>query len=61
MNNVEAVDPTSSNDPDVHNQADVQEAFQMGLIKFMITMLQGAESDVVSAINDNTSDPDAVG
>jgi hypothetical protein len=61
VTNVEAVDPTSSNPTDTGDQAQVEDAFQQGLLKFMLTMLQGAESDVISAINDDTSDPDAVG
>jgi hypothetical protein len=59
MSSVPAIDPTSSASPaDVSDDAKVQQAFQQGILTFMISVLQGAESDVISAINDTTSDPD---
>jgi hypothetical protein len=62
MANVDAVAPTNSGDPtDTDGQAEVQAAFQTGLLNFMLSVLQSSESDVIDAINDDTSDPDAVG
>ena len=48
------VDTTSSSDT-----SEMADAFSKGLLQFMGTMLQSSESDVIDAINDTTSDPDA--
>jgi hypothetical protein len=62
MTSVPPVDPTSSGSPAATgDDAKVQKAFQEGLLNFMLSILQGAESDLASAINDKTSEPDAVG
>ena len=47
-------DPSSSAD-----QTELQNAFAQGIVQFMGTMMQSLESDVVDAINDDTSTPDA--
>ena len=41
------------------DQSQLASAFSRGLVNFMGVELQSAESDTVSAIEDNTSDPDA--
>jgi hypothetical protein len=59
MSNVRAIDPTNgAASADASEDAKVQQAFQQGILTFMISVLQGAESDIISAINDTTSDPD---
>ncbi len=54
VNNAAAADPSSDAD-----SSKVQEAFSQGLVLFMGTLLQSAESEIVASINDNTSTPDA--
>lgn len=65
MTSVGPVTQTSSSsatDPGSQTaQTAMQQAFADGIVKFMGIMLQGAESDIISAINDNTSTPDAPG
>jgi hypothetical protein len=63
MTSVNAVDPTTSGSSptDTSDLTTVQDVFEQGLLKLALTMLQGAESDIISAINDDSSDPDAVG
>ena len=59
MNSITAIDPTSNGSPaDTGADATAQAAFQQGIVKFMATLLQGAESDIISSINDSSSDPD---
>jgi hypothetical protein len=42
-------------------QAELQQAFQEGVAKFGMMMLQSAQNDIIESINDNTSNPDAPG
>jgi hypothetical protein len=42
-------------------QAELQQAFQEGIAKFGMMMLQNAQNDIIESINDNTSNPDAPG
>ncbi|WP_407158250.1 hypothetical protein [Bradyrhizobium sp. STM 3557] len=65
MADITAADQVRNSDPGTSSgdtpNMEVQNAFQNALANFMLAVLQGAESDLVSAINDNTSDPDAAG
>lgn len=45
-----------SNDPAA---SQLQQAFSDGVVKFMGMELQSSENDTISAINDDTSNPDA--
>ena len=56
VNAAASTDPTSTS-----ADADVQQAFAEGIVKFMGVMLQSAQADIPDAINDTTSTPDAPG
>ena len=54
------VDAAAPPDPsDDSSAAELQQAFSTGIVQFMGTVLQSSEGDLIDAINDNTSDPDA--
>jgi hypothetical protein len=62
MTSVAAVGPTNGSSPtEAGDEASVQKALQEGIANFMLAILQSAEGDLISAINDTTSDPDAAG
>jgi hypothetical protein len=63
MSDVAPVSPTLPEGPSTapggdDSSAELQQAFSDGVLKFMVTMLQSAQSDITDAINDTTSDPD---
>lgn len=51
--------PATTNPANETDAATLQNAFAQGIVQFMGVMLQSAESDVISSINDSTSDPDS--
>jgi hypothetical protein len=62
VSSITAIDASGSGSPaDPSDDDQVQEAFEQGLLNFMLTLLQSAQSDITSAINDTTSDPDDPG
>jgi hypothetical protein len=54
VNSAVTTDPGSEADA-----TKAQQAFADGIAQFMASLLQGAQSDIISAINDTSSDPDA--
>lgn len=58
---VPAIDATTPASSTGNTSADqeLEDAFQQGVLNFMVSMMGSLESDVASATQDNTSDPDA--
>ena len=50
---------TASAAPTDDPEGVLQQAFAQGVVQFMGIELQGIQSDIIEAINDNTSNPDA--
>ncbi len=59
---VTAIDAANGGDASTSSDnADVQKAFQEGVLRFTLLMLQSAQEGVIEAINDKTSNPDGNG
>ena len=57
---VSATSPATAADPaDTGDSGEMAAAFSKGIVEYMGSMLQSSESDIIDAINDTTSDPDA--
>ena len=62
MSGIAPVSATATTPPDTDTDADsghLGDAFSQGIVQYMGSMLQSSESDIIDAINDTTSDPDA--
>ena len=62
MSGITPVGAAATTPPDTEpdtDSGDLGDAFSLGIVQYMGSMLQSSESDIIDAINDTTSDPDA--
>ncbi len=60
MSGIAPVSAAATTPPDTDaDSGDLGDAFSQGIVQYMGSMLQSSESDIIDAINDTTSDPDA--